>query len=104
MSTASAKPLEGDAAEYWRSLLEPALEANPTFAEDFLNQLRAEKLTFGDRVHCQFLRPFFLSPQDEQRVRPVAEGIADLAERVTVAALADKNLFEQFHLRPEEAR
>jgi len=50
------------------------------------------------------LRPFFLSPQDEKRVRPVVETIADLAERVTAAALADKNLFAQFHLRPEEAR
>jgi len=104
MSTASPKPVEGDASEYWHALLQASLTENPAFADNFLKNLRAEKLTFGDRVHCPFLRPFFLSPQDEKRVRPVVETIADLAERVTAAALADKNLFAQFHLRPEEAR
>jgi hypothetical protein len=103
MSTASPKPT-GNPAEYWDALLRPALENNHTFAEDFLKELRAAKLTFGDRVHCPFLRPFFLSPQDEDRVRPVAETIAELGERVALAALADEKLFAQFHLRPEEAR
>ena len=37
-------------------------------------------------------------------MRPVAETIAELGERVTVAALADKSLLAQFHLRPEEER
>jgi len=104
MSAASPKPMDGSAAEYWHALLHPALEKNHVFAEDFLKGLRAAKLTFGDRVHCPFLRPFFLSPQDEDRVRPVAETIAELGERVALAALADEKLFAQFHLRPEEAR
>jgi hypothetical protein len=104
MSAASPKPMDGSAAEYWHALLHPALEKNHAFAEDFLKGLRAAKLTFGDRVHCPFLRPFFLSPQDEDRVRPVAETIAELGERVALAALADEKLFAQFHLRPEEAR
>jgi hypothetical protein len=104
MSAASPKPVDGSAAEYWHALLHPVLQKNPAFADDFLNELRAEKLTFGDRVHCPFLRPFFLSPQDEKRVRPVAETIAELGERVTLAALADKTLLAQFHLRPEEER
>jgi hypothetical protein len=103
MSTASPKPT-GNPAEYWDALLRPALENHHTFAEDFLKELRAGKLTFGDRVHCPFLRPFFLSSQDEDRVRPVAETIAELGERVALAALADEKLFAQFHLRPEEAR
>jgi hypothetical protein len=103
MSTASPK-FTGNAAEYWDALLRPALENDRAFADNFLMELRAAKLTFGDRVHCPFLRPFFLSPQDEDRVRPVAETIAELGERVALAALADEKLFEQFHLRPEEAR
>jgi hypothetical protein len=103
MSTASPKPT-GNTAEYWDAFLPPALENDPAFAENFLRELRAAKLTFGDRVHCPFLRPFFLSPQDEDRVRPVAETIAELGERVALAALADEKLFAQFHLRPEEAR
>jgi hypothetical protein len=104
MSAASAQPIDRNPAEYWHALLHPLLEESPRLADDFIKELRAAKLTFGDRVHCPFLRPFFLSPQDEKRVRHVAETIAELGERVTAAALADKNLFAQFHLRPEEER
>jgi hypothetical protein len=96
--------MDSTAAEYWHALLHPALESDRAFAENFLKELRSAKLTFGDRVHCPFLRPFFLSPEDEGRVRPVAETIAELGERVALAALADDKLFTQFHLRPEEAR
>src|SRR5450432_4114886 len=87
MTAASAKPIEGSPAQYWDALLRPLLEKTPQLADDFMDQLRSAKLTFGDRVHCPFLRPFFLSPEDEKRVRPVAETIAELAERVTLAAL-----------------
>jgi hypothetical protein len=104
MTAASAKPIEGNPAQYWDALLRPLLEKTPQLADDFMDQLRSAKLTFGDRVHCPFLRPFFLSPEDEKRVRPVTETIAELAERVTLAALEDKNLLAQFHLRPEEER
>ncbi|MDP9338741.1 MAG: hypothetical protein M3P45_07730 [Acidobacteriota bacterium] len=104
MSTASQQRADGTAAEFWDALLRSVLDSEHSFADDFLKELRAEKLTFGDRVHCPFLRPFFLSPEDEKRVRPVAETIAELGERVTVAALADKKLLAQFHLRPEEER
>jgi len=48
------------------------------------------------------LRPFFLSPEDEQRVRVVAETLAQLGERVATAALNDPSLLRQFHLREEE--
>jgi uncharacterized circularly permuted ATP-grasp superfamily protein len=50
------------------------------------------------------LRPFFLSPEAEQRVRVVAETMADLGERVATAALNDPTLLGQFHLREEELR
>jgi len=76
----------------------------PRLPEDLFKRLRHAKLTFGDRVHCPFLRPFFLSPEDEERVRTVAEGIAEIGERVVSAALNDKALFAQLHLREEEER
>ena len=98
-SSAASKP-----AERWREALLPALGNSPRFADQFFERLRAAKLTFGDRVHCPFLRPFFLSPEDEQRVRIVAEAIAALGERVVAAALEDRALFAQFRLRPEEER
>jgi len=98
-SSAASQP-----AEHWREALLPALGNSPRFADQFFDRLRAAKLTFGDRVHCPFLRPFFLSSEDEQRVRIVAEAIAALGERVVAAALEDRALFAQFRLRPEEER
>ena len=98
-SSAASKP-----AEHWREALLPALGNSPRFVDQFFERLRAAKLTFGDRVHCPFLRPFFLSPEDEQRVRIVAEAIAALGERVVAATLEDRALFAQFRLRPEEER
>ena len=92
------------ATEQWNSLLKAELRNTPQFTEKFYAKLRAANLTFGKRVHCPFLRPFFLSPEDEQRVRVVAETIAELAERVTDAALKNSALLEQFHLRDEELR
>ena len=101
----TAKPREAgnpDPVEYWDELLRPLLKTSHDFPKHFLEQVRASKLTFGERVHCPFLRPVFLSPQDEERVRRVAESIARIAERLTAAALEDLALFAQFHLRPEE--
>src|SRR4029077_2886619 len=86
------------AMEQWNTLLKAELRNTPQFTEKFYAQLRAANLTFGKRVHCPFLRPFFLSPEDERRVRVVAETMTELAERVTDAALKDAALLEQFHL------
>jgi uncharacterized circularly permuted ATP-grasp superfamily protein len=80
------------------------LSRTPGLPQDLFERLRRAKLTFGDRVHCPFLRPFFLSSEDEERVRTVAETIAELGERVVVRALDDKHLFAQLHLRREEER
>jgi uncharacterized circularly permuted ATP-grasp superfamily protein len=93
-----------DPAEHWHVLLRPYVAKSREFTEQFYAKLRSEKLTFGDRVHCPFLRPFFLSPEDEQRVRTVAEKMAELGERVSAAALSDPALFKQFHLREGEER
>ncbi|HKD71735.1 MAG TPA: hypothetical protein VKB61_06365 [Candidatus Acidoferrum sp.] len=97
-------PQNSDPVEYWDELLRPLLRKSPELAKKFLADVRGAKLMFGERVHCPFLRPVFLSPQDEQRVRLVAETIAAIAERLTTAALEDESLFRQFHLRPEEER
>ncbi|HEY1481751.1 MAG TPA: hypothetical protein VGF19_03410 [Candidatus Acidoferrum sp.] len=105
MSTSNAPaPVNRNPVEVWDELLRPVVAKSPGFARKFLAQVRAAKLTFGNRVHCPFLRPYFISPSDEERVRHVAETIAALAERVTKTALEDNALFEQFYLRPEEER
>ncbi|MBS1840912.1 MAG: circularly permuted type 2 ATP-grasp protein [Acidobacteria bacterium] len=93
-----------DPAEHWHALLKPYVASSREFTEKFYATLRAHKLTFGNRVHCPFLRPFFLSPEDEQRVRTVAEKMAELGERVAAAALSDPALFKQLRLREGEER
>ena len=92
------------AIEDWNAILKATLLRVPALPEDLFKRMRKAKLTFGDRVHCPFLRPFFLSPEDESRVRTVAETIADLGERITTMALDHKELFAQLNLREEEER
>jgi len=103
-STNPVNTVSSPAAELWHKLLKQELGKSPKFTEEFYEQLRAAKLTFGNRVHCPFLRPFFLSPEDEQRVRVVAEKMAEFGERVANAALEDAALLRQLHLRAEELR
>src|ERR1700730_6907723 len=90
--------------EEWNEMLKATLLRVPSLPQDLFKRMRKAKLTFGDRVHCPFLRPFFLSPEDEERVRTVAETIAEIGERIVTAALDERNLFSQLHLRPEEER
>jgi hypothetical protein len=103
-SAAPASMTPSTPQEKWNEILKTTLLRVPSLPQDLFKRMRKAKLTFGDRVHCPFLRPFFLSPENEERVRTVAEGIAALAERVTLAALDDRHLFAQFHLREEEER
>lgn len=100
---ANAAP-DSDPGKYWDELLRPLVKKSTALPKKFLKEVRLAKLTFGERVHCPFLRPVFLSPEDDQRVRSVAETIAAIAERLTSAAMQDRGLFEQFHLKPEEER
>jgi hypothetical protein len=93
-----------DPVESWNRFLRPLLQESPHFPRKFLEDLQEAKLTFGNRVHCPFLRPFFVSPEDEARVRQATETLARLGERVAAAAIEDQSLFAQFHLRREEER
>ncbi len=77
---------------------------NPAFLAEWNARMRAQKLTFGNRLHCPFLRPFFLTSAEERRVREVAETIALLGERVVKQALADPALLAQLALSEEEER
>jgi uncharacterized circularly permuted ATP-grasp superfamily protein len=91
-------------AEAWNRLLRSDVELSPPFLAEWNARMRAQKLTFGNRLHCPFLRPFFLSTQEESRVREVAESIAKLGERIVKQALADPALLAQVALSEEEER
>ena len=103
-SAQAPQPTTSAAADAWHALLRPDVELSPAFCAELNARMRAEKLTFGNRVHCPFLRPFFLSAADKQRVREVAETIAALGERVVKQSLDDPALLAQAALSPEETR
>jgi uncharacterized circularly permuted ATP-grasp superfamily protein len=91
-------------ADVWHGLLRPDVELAPAFCNELNARMRAGRLVFGDRIHCPFLRPFFLTAEDEQRVRTVAESMAALGERVVKQSLADPRLLAQSALSPAEER
>ena len=86
----------------WHALLRPDEELTPRFTAAFASSMRARKLTFGQRVHCPFLRPFFLTAADEARIRAAAETIAALGERVVRAALESDDIYDQLGMTEAE--
>jgi hypothetical protein len=87
----------------WHGALRPEELTASAFA-GLSARMRAERLTFGDRVHCPFMRPLFLTDDDERRVREFAETLAVLGERVVAAAMAEPSLLDELGIRPDERR
>ena len=92
-----------DLAASWHALLRPGDELSPAFSAALAAEMRARRLTFGDRIHCPFLRPFFLTAADEARIRAAAETIAALGERVARAAMETPRLFHDLGVTEAEA-
>lgn len=65
-------------------------------------RMRERQLTFGGRLLCPFLRPFFLDPRDERRVTHAAETLWRLGERVAAAALERPALMTELCLSDAE--
>jgi hypothetical protein len=93
-----------DPIDRWHGLLRGDEELTPQFCHAFAASMRERKLTFGDRVHCPFLRPFFISGGDEARIRHAAETLAAAGERVVQAALVSSGLFDQLGITEAEER
>src|SRR5262249_30600429 len=53
---------------------------------------------------CPFLRPFFLSREDEALVKEAAETLWTLGERVAQAAMTDRTLMDDLGLSEDEVR
>ena len=86
----------------WHGLLRPDEELTARFTAAFAAAMKARKLTFGQRVHCPFLRPFFLTAADEARIRVAAETIARLGERVVQAAFESDDIYHQLGVTEAE--
>jgi hypothetical protein len=93
-----------DLVDSWHALLGEGAELSPEFNASLSAEMRVRRLTFGDRVHCPFLRPFFLTDADEARIRAAAETIAALGERVARAAMESPRLFDALGVNDAEAR
>jgi len=70
----------GRPESHWQSLVrEAAAQDTGAFAgaqcEGLAELMRKRRLTFGGRLLCPFLRPFFLPPSDEARVKRAAEAL-----------------------------
>ena len=93
-----------DAIDAWHAQLKAGNELDREFCLEFAASMRARKLTFGERVHCPFLRPFFLSAADESRIRRAAETLAVIGERVAQVAVEDPGVFAQLGITDAEER
>jgi uncharacterized circularly permuted ATP-grasp superfamily protein len=91
-----------DATKAWNALI-PA-EGAGALCRSLAQQMRDRRLTFGGRLLCPFLRPFFVDGHDEPRVRQAVEALWVLGERVVQAALRDHTLFTDLGLSDEEIR
>jgi hypothetical protein len=91
-----------DPVDEWHDLLRPEQELSPAFCESLTAAMRAQRLTFGDRIHCPFLRPFFLTPADEARIRAASETMAVLGERVARLALTSPRLIHDLGVTEAE--
>ncbi len=88
--------------EVWRTLVREAASAD--LCADLAARMRERHLTFGGRLLCPFLRPFFLTAADEQRVVHAAEMLWTLGERVARAALDRPDVLAELHLSDAETR
>jgi hypothetical protein len=88
-------------AAHWMALVRQS--AGPALCATLADRMRAERLTFGGRLLCPFLRPFFFSREDAQRVERAATVLYALAERVAAAAVADSALMDELGVSEAEA-
>jgi uncharacterized circularly permuted ATP-grasp superfamily protein len=88
----------------WNGLVHPEEDLAPARLRDLAVQMASRRLTFGSRMLCPFLRPFFLTVEDEARVRGAAEAIAAIGETVVQAALARPALFDALGMTEAESR
>lgn len=91
-----------NASDHWSTLV-PA-QAGGEDCATLAARMRERRLTFGGRLLCPFMRPFFLDESDEPRVREAAQLLWTLGERVVRIALEDETLLRDLALSDDEIR
>ena len=88
-----------DAVGLWHEIVRGD---GPDMCDGLAADMRARRLTFGGRLLCPFLRPFFVDATDEPRVREAAETLWILGERVVDAAMRDDTLLSDLAVSEQE--
>lgn len=91
-----------DAIAHWHSLLRHDVELTPAFAESFTSELHAKHLHFGGRIHCPFLRPFFLDDEQLALVTRVTETVARMGEQLVAASPSRPDVLDALGLTDAE--
>jgi hypothetical protein len=84
----------------WHALVREGTDAG--WCGRLATLMRDRHLTFGGRLLCPFLRPFFLDPADEGRIRRAAEALWRLGEQLADAAADDAALMSELGLSEAE--
>jgi uncharacterized circularly permuted ATP-grasp superfamily protein len=84
----------------WHALVREGTD--PNLCAGLAKRMRERHLTFGGRLLCPFLRPFFLDPADEGRIKRAAETMWRLGERLAQAAAGDETLMAELGLSEPE--
>ena len=92
----------GDPIDVWMSLLGQEGEFTEAYWNGHAQQMRDARLVFGDRLSCPFLRPLFMTAQDEARQRAACEVVAGIGERIVGEAMTDEALLAAFGLSEAE--
>jgi uncharacterized circularly permuted ATP-grasp superfamily protein len=88
--------------ETWTSLLGEGGELTEPYWAAHAQRMREARLLFGDRLSCPFLRPLFMTVEDEARQRAACEVIARVGERIVREAMEDEALLADFGLSDAE--
>ncbi|HEV2762569.1 MAG TPA: hypothetical protein VGV38_06195, partial [Pyrinomonadaceae bacterium] len=95
--------LERLIAEY-HELLKSDEALTPEFLSGLREQMRARRLTYGERPVGVSLRPHFLSAAQYGALAHASERLASAFEKVTAALVADPALIEEVGLTDAERR
>jgi len=90
----------GTPESYWAALL--CEQTHGDLCGTLAAEMRERRLTFGGRLLCPFLRPFFLTPADETRVKHAAQALWRLGEQLARAAVEDRSLLTALGLTDAE--
>jgi hypothetical protein len=96
--TADAR--SADPITHWHAIVRE--QTDPDLCGSLASRMRERHLTFGGRLLCPFLRPFFLDPADEGRIKRAAETMWRLGERLAEAAAGDETLMAELGLSEAE--